>query len=379
MPYITKRGFTPREIEGVNVLEAARMRIQEVFDIAQRVLVSFSGCKDSTVVLMLTLEEARKRGRLPLEVVMFDEEIIDPDTTDFCLQVREWPDLHFHWLCLPVRHSLRSSQRTWWWPWDEDERRVWVRQRPDFAITVDEVPGAGKIPPDHINNGFSTFMRMIFDPGAETEEITAEIVGIRTQESFNRTRAIMGAGGHITNRGHTLYVKPIYDWKWTDVWRAIGLFDWPYSQFYEKCRLAGLSPHHQRVAPWGNAAQIRQVKLWPTFYPDFWDRALRRLPELSAQARHGDTKIYRGLLQKPSGWTWQKWVYKLVDDLPDQESRDYWIHHIKNTLKKWDNMTSTPFPDDNIFMEGYGVETLQSWRYLARIISKNDRSGRDKT
>lgn len=53
---MTKRGL------GINVLEAARQRISYVFDNFPRVYLSFSGGKDSTVMLHLVADEARKRG-----------------------------------------------------------------------------------------------------------------------------------------------------------------------------------------------------------------------------------------------------------------------------------------------------------------------------
>ena len=48
---------------GVNVLEAARQRIAWTFDNFPRIYVSFSGGKDSTVMLHLVMDEAIRRGR----------------------------------------------------------------------------------------------------------------------------------------------------------------------------------------------------------------------------------------------------------------------------------------------------------------------------
>src|SRR5690606_36522058 len=48
---------------GVNVLQAARRRIALALDHSERAYVSFSGGKDSTVMLHLVMEEAIRRGR----------------------------------------------------------------------------------------------------------------------------------------------------------------------------------------------------------------------------------------------------------------------------------------------------------------------------
>ena len=56
------------------VLEAARNRAARLFDEFDNLYVAFSGGKDSTVTLNLALEEAERRGRLPLPVIFIDQE-----------------------------------------------------------------------------------------------------------------------------------------------------------------------------------------------------------------------------------------------------------------------------------------------------------------
>ena len=47
----------------INVLEATKKRISNVFDHFERYYISFSGGKDSTVMTHLVMEEAIKRGK----------------------------------------------------------------------------------------------------------------------------------------------------------------------------------------------------------------------------------------------------------------------------------------------------------------------------
>ena len=56
------------------VYEAAIKRIEWLFDEFPNVVVSVSGGKDSTVIFYLTLEVARRRNRLPLNVLFVDQE-----------------------------------------------------------------------------------------------------------------------------------------------------------------------------------------------------------------------------------------------------------------------------------------------------------------
>lgn len=56
-----------------NVLELAKERIEYVFDEFKKISISFSGGKDSTVLLYLVLEEAKKRNR-KVDVLFVDLE-----------------------------------------------------------------------------------------------------------------------------------------------------------------------------------------------------------------------------------------------------------------------------------------------------------------
>lgn len=52
-----------KQYKETNVLEEARLRITMAFDHFEKIYISFSGGKDSTTMLHLTMEEAIKRKR----------------------------------------------------------------------------------------------------------------------------------------------------------------------------------------------------------------------------------------------------------------------------------------------------------------------------
>ena len=58
----------------IDVFTAAVQRIEAIFDSFERVYVSFSGGKDSGCLVQLALEVARKKKRLPLDVLHIDLE-----------------------------------------------------------------------------------------------------------------------------------------------------------------------------------------------------------------------------------------------------------------------------------------------------------------
>ncbi|MDD5220711.1 MAG: phosphoadenosine phosphosulfate reductase family protein [Candidatus Bipolaricaulis sp.] len=57
-----------------NVYESAIERINWLFDEFENIIVNVSGGKDSTVVYNLSLNIARERNRLPLNVLFIDQE-----------------------------------------------------------------------------------------------------------------------------------------------------------------------------------------------------------------------------------------------------------------------------------------------------------------
>lgn len=363
--WVTHTGYTIMET-GQNVYEAALDRIRSFYGMVDTVVVSFSGGKDSTAVLQVALEVARYMDRLPLVVQMFDVEIFDPDTVEYALDVASWPEVDFYWYCIPTLHEMKSRSRTHWTSWDPEYKSLWVRQPPEFAIM--ELPG-------FTAGGISKAASLTFQ-GSEFGEV-GQLAGIRVEEGFNRRRVLMNKGSWLFPKPTYLYGKPIYDWTVKDVWQAILTNNWPYSDFYKKMRRRGVAWTNQRVAPWGNTNSARETQYWPELYPEYYDKVLRRLPELRAQARYGDTKIFREVMNKPAGLTWQDWALKLLSQQPE-ETQEHFIKMIRSLLLRWKRFNTVPFPDDDTIVDGK-KNSLQSWKRIAMVVSKGSKHGRNAT
>src|SRR5262250_2568585 len=81
-----------------NVFDAALDRIISLYSAGHEIVVSFSGGKDSGVVTELAILAAQMTNRLPVKVVMRDEEIMFPGTFEYSERIAARPEVDFHWI-----------------------------------------------------------------------------------------------------------------------------------------------------------------------------------------------------------------------------------------------------------------------------------------
>lgn len=311
MPKVYKRQFTDR-----SVLDEAMDRMRTLFDRFDRVVVSFSGGKDSTVCLNLALMVARERGRLPLDVYIFDEEAIHPETVEYLARVAASPDVRFQWFCLPIQHRNACSRRSpYWHPWNPAERHLWVRDLPPGAITRAPWFRMGMTMPD--------CAPFVFGPQHGT---VADVRGIRAQESIRRLRLVsMKIEDNwiaAPRNGHNSACSPIYDWTTEDVWRATREFGWDYNRTYDVFDKAGVAPHAQRVCPPYGEEPLGGLHQYAQCWPHLWHRMLARVPGANTAARYARTELYGfGGLELPPGQTWRTWFDSLVAMWPAEQQR----------------------------------------------------------
>lgn len=352
---------------GVDVFEAGLDRFRHLYESYDEVLINFSGGKDSTICMELALIVAEEMGLLPVKMIFYDEEIIDPDTIQYLFEVQDDPRIELHWLCVKARHTLASMKRPYWFTWDEDYRDVWVREMPDYAIKGYE--GSENYLDLNSHTGYYTKSL------AEEGKTYATVLGIRIEESFNRRRGLTSSGDwyfHRSYSGFQLTIsKLIFDWTWQDVWKAITGNNWQYSGYYDKLWLVGYNPQFQRVAPWGNASSVRETRFYQQFYPEFYNKVLERLPEIHTAARYGDTRLYTVTEDiPPKGMLWSEYALYLIAQIEDETIKTYWYKTINQEVKAHKKKYTYSIPETEYLIDD--KKSNRCWKQFCRWIKKGD-------
>jgi 3'-phosphoadenosine 5'-phosphosulfate sulfotransferase (PAPS reductase)/FAD synthetase len=225
-----------------DVRSAAVDRMARLYEGGHRVVVSISGGKDSTVCLELAKITARMTGRLPVEAMHRDDEIMTPGTFEYLDRVAHDPDVVLaHWYSREPVWSWFSRSLPYFWPFDSElPPDRWMRRPPSHAVeVVEHLPwyvNATRFPPS---------------PGGQL----ISVLGLRAQESPMRLRGIHASGGYLTrkNRVGAVVARPIYDWTDRDVWRFIAESRVDYSRGYDVMIVAGVPRQRLRISSFGIA------------------------------------------------------------------------------------------------------------------------------
>jgi len=361
MPKVHKK-----ELVEANVYDAALERVRDCYRRFDKVVVSFSGGKDSTVVLNLALQVAREEGRLPLDVYFWDEEAIHPETIDYVRRVAEMEEVRFKWLCTPIVHRNACSRKEPYWTcWDPEKKDLWCRPMPPEGVIT--------FPGFEPGKGVPELAHKVYGPEHGT---VADLRGLRADESLRRYRAVAmrlkdnWIGG--ARDGYSYPCSPIYDWTTADVWTAPRMFGWDYNRAYDLMAMAGMSPHDQRVCPPYGEEPLKGLWIYAQCWPDLWEKMIARVPGAATAGRYAKTELYGwGKMEKPPpGMTWKQWTFSQLDLYP-KEYRTAIAASIKSLLARHRQLTGRP-----VQMEKADPLTGISWRYLAMLVNRGDLKAR---
>ena len=369
-----------------NVFDASLERIEFAFDNFDNLCVSYSGGKDSTVMIQLVNMIAKKRNR-KFDVLFIDMEAQYLMTIEHIKTLKNKLECirDFYWVCLPL--SLRNAVSVFeprWICWEKAKKDKWVREMPEFAINED-------------NNIFPFFRYAM-----EFEEFVPEFekwyqekkggmcgsfVGIRCDESLNRFRTIVSqkkdrlkdkpwtTRNKPLNNSYSIY--PIYDYRTEDVWIATFNNNFEYNYVYELMYKNGLGIHQQRLCqPFGDD-QKNGLDQYRAIEAENWDKLLKRVAGVNFGNIYCRTSALGNIKsEKPEHLTWQEWALYLLESIGiyNKKLEKHYAIKIKKFFKYWEEKCGCTLDmiEDEADKKMESLKIVPSWRRVARALERND-------
>jgi len=361
-----------------NVLEASKERITKIFNDFEKYYISFSGGKDSTVMTHLVLEEAKKRNK-KVGLLIIDLEAQYKNTIEHIEEIIEKykDNIDLHWFCgeLLLRNAVSDFQPKWVC-WDNDNKNIWVRDKPDKASDLSQydfyVP----------KMEFEEFM-VLFGKWYAKDKLTAGFIGIRSDESLHRYRAITSNKKNLTHNNYkwttklskTLFnVYPIYDWRTEDIWIFHSKYkNLCHNKIYDLMTMAGVKLSNQRLCqPYGDD-QKRGLWLYHILESDTWYKLLNRVSGVNSGSLYinekGNINGYNNVT-KPNNHTWESYCNYLLKSLPNKMQSHY-KEKFKKFIVGWKKRGYKKIPDE----APHDLEVkcwAPSWKRMVRCILRND-------
>lgn len=329
-----------------NVYDESFKRIDFIFKNFERIYLSFSGGKDSGVMLNLVLQYMRQNNiKEKIGVMIMDNEANYTLSLEFMHRILQdnLDLLDVYWCCLPITLPCTvSSYEIDWKCWGNNDKQRWIRELPTNNYIVNWENRIEKYGMHFFkeNMQYDEFWDKFGDWYSQGKT-TACLIGIRTAESLNRFRAIVNEKKgmlkkQIWTKKNTNYVYncyPIYDWKTEDIWIANAKFDWDYNKLYDIFWKAGMSIHQMRVASPFMSESKSSLNMYRVIDPNVWQRLCARVSGANFAATYGKQLTYHAF-KLPKGHTWKSFTKFLISTLPNQSSENFKKRFIQS-IKYW--------------------------------------------
>ena len=333
----------------MNVYDALQERLRFIFEEFDNIYVSFSGGKDSGLLLNLVLDFKRKYyPNRKIGVFHQDFEAQYSVTSEYVRKVFEELEKkeELYWVCLPMKtRTALSNYEMYWYPWDDKKRDNWVRDMPkyNYVINLENNPITTykyKMNQEDLAKQFGRWYR-----DAHKGKSTICLLGMRAEESLKRYNGFVNRKhGYkkkcwITQQFKNVWCgSPLYDWSLSDIWHAHFKFGYEYNKLYDLYYMAGLKPNQMRVASPFNDYAKDSLNLYRIIDPETWVRLIGRVRGVNFGSIYGRTKaLGYSNITLPSGYTWKSFTLFLLDTLPPKIRNNY-IKKFKTSIDFWHNI-----------------------------------------
>lgn len=354
----------------IDVYEALLERFEYIFKEFDNIYISFSGGKDSGLLLNLFLDYKRKY--YPNRTVGLFHQDFEAQyslTTEYVTRTFERfkDEVEPYWVCLPMAtRTALSSYEMFWYPWDDEKEEIWVRPMPNLPYVINiNSPFKyykRKMPQEDLAKQFGRFYKESHGNGR-----TVCLLGMRADESLMRYSGFLnkkyGYNGEcwITKQFKDVWcASPMYDWSTSDVWTANYKFGYDYNKLYDLYYKAGLKPDQMRVASPFNDYSKDSLNLYRVIDPEIWTKLVGRVRGANFAAIYGKTKAmgYRSLTL-PQDHTWESYTRFLLDTLPVRLRNNY-VKKFNTSMEFW-HKTGGGLSEDTIReLEEHGYKILRN-------------------
>jgi len=368
----------PKRGLGIDVLTAAKQRIEWTFDNFERIYISFSAGKDSAVMLHMVMDEARKRNR-KIGCFFIDWECQIGLTINFAREMYEMykDNIEPYWVALPIKTWNACSQiEPEWTAWDNEKKGLWVRQPEPGSIT-----DMSFFPFYYEGMPFEEFVPAFGEWYAQGQKCAA-FVGIRADESLNRFRTI-ASGKKETIEGklwttrvveQVWNVYPIYDWNTKDIWTYFARYEKPYNQLYDRMHQAGIKISQMRICePFGDEAR-KGLWLYQVVEPAMWAKVCLRVAGANTGALYSTEKgavLGNHHIALPAGHTYSSFALHLLNTMPPKTA-DHYKDKLAVYIKWWAKRGYADGIPDSVDARLEAQGKVPSWRKVVKTFLKND-------
>lgn len=319
------------------VYEALQKRFDFIFQEFDNIYISFSGGKDSGLLLNLLLDYRKQHA--PDRVIGVFHQDFEAQytlTTEYVERtfdrLEKEDKTELYWVCLPMAtRTALSNYEMYWYPWDDKKKELWVRQMPDrdYVIHLDNncvTTYRYRMHQEDLAKQFGRWYRL-----SHQDQKTICLLGIRANESLQRYSGFIniqyGYKGKcwISRQFKEVWcASPLYDWSINDVWHANALFQYDYNKLYDLYYKAGLTVSQMRVASPFNDYSKDSLNLYRVIDPAIWVKLVGRVQGANFTSIYGRTKAmgYRNI-SLPEGHTWKSYTMFLLDTLPTRVRNNY--------------------------------------------------------